>query len=334
MLAMIILLSSLGCVRVGITEGEDIIPPAVDTKTTEDKVPAVDEMYNKKATREYKLRMPGVIALSDDEKKAIKNNGHVRKDLVLDAAFRHLEEGNPFVLRYNVITNSEVTPLLQYGIPYFFGGRNFNAVMERSPDYTLWKAWQDSLYYRDGVVYFNGLDCVGFMNAVRHQAKLVPLDTKRTKEGFNQHAIASGQKGDEDSFDAFKNSVHLGNFIFVYHPNLHVLIYIGTLRNYGYTELDFADNPEILDYPLVIHCGTNAAYADWFYHLKQVGLSRYKKATVPDGGVTVSIVGYQDTRYINTVRQQKQYTSWVQMPDDTWLTVLDWRQVDEWFVFR
>ncbi len=46
------------------------------------------------------------------------------KNQYLDAAFPALEEGNPFVARYEEATGADITPLISIGIPYTFGGQD------------------------------------------------------------------------------------------------------------------------------------------------------------------------------------------------------------------
>ena len=77
----------------------------------------------------------------------------------------------------------------------------------------------------------------------------------------------------------------------------------------------------------------NAVYADWFYRIKEL-YPIFRYTTVPDGGVTISVLGYENPAVIRSVVQQKQETAWVQMPDDTWLTVMRWSNVDKWSVYR
>jgi hypothetical protein len=73
----------------------------------------------------------------------------------------------------------------------------------------------------------------------------------------------------------------------------HVLMYIGTLRDYGFTAEDGPLLAPWLDYPLAIHCGANFVYTERFtaYLAGKTGDPYYKDVLPPDGGVTVSILG-------------------------------------------
>ena len=41
---------------------------------------------------------------------------------LIEAAFELLEDGNPFVRRYEEQTGRKIEPLFPYGVPYFYGG--------------------------------------------------------------------------------------------------------------------------------------------------------------------------------------------------------------------
>ena len=314
---------------------------AMAEEKTETKKYPVDYLYNKHALDSYNIRYPTESALAPDEISAISANGSIKKSPYLDTAFACLEEGNPFVMRYNVITTSSVQPLLSSGIPYFFGGRDMKNILSRAPEYTLWKSWQDSKYYHTDVIYFFGFDCVGFIRYVQKECGIKPYTIssniyKDAKDHYLMHdyQIMQGDTINSTDWVSLPEILEIGDVFALFHPNLHSMMYIGTLRDYGYTESDFPNDPEILEYPLVIHSGTNALYADWFYKLKETGPGRYKKASVPDGGVSVSILGYNNSECIYSVRQQKQYTYYTLLPDGSWLTSIDLSGVTRYCWYR
>ena len=116
-------------------------------------VPAVGEGAAEKS------RLPAPYAPSGEEIRSVLENGDLRSLPVLDAALSLLEEGNPFLWRYNVLTGSSVQPRMPYGVPYLYGGRAESHVFAMAPEYVLQQAWTDSpKYYRTGL---RGLCAVG-----------------------------------------------------------------------------------------------------------------------------------------------------------------------------
>lgn len=82
---------------------------------------------------------------------------------MLNNAFTVLEEGNPFVERYNRITGENVKARMAQGAPYFWGAQE-DHLFAKEPEYVVVPAWQDSpAYYKTGVLYMYGFDCVGFV---------------------------------------------------------------------------------------------------------------------------------------------------------------------------
>ena len=294
----------------------------------------VDATYNKDATSGLAMRYPGPATITDEEAESIRYNGNICKSPVLDVAFSMLEEGNPFLERYNILTSSNIQPLLGSGIPYFFGGRDIKKIIIQAPAYKTWISWQDSkVYYKKDRRYFLGFDCKGFTDYLHKTAwsKEYKLQQNIKKNPNDRIVIDKDSFGNK--YTDMKESLEIGDVVAVYHPSLHTTTYIGTLADYGYTADEFPDDPSILDYPLVTHCGLNAAYADWFYRIKEEN-QIYHRTSVPDGGVSISILGYSNKNMINTIRQQKQDTSWVQLPDNSWLTVIGLEDANYWAAFR
>ena len=323
---------SLSCFSYAISSEE---APEVSPEPTP-KPLKVDAMYKKDATEGIPMRYPGEATFTTDEILKIKTNGSVEKSPILDVAFSMLETGNPFLERYNIITGSTVEPLLEYGIPYFYGGRKMYHVLSRVPDYRTWVEWQDSkIYYRKDMRYFLGLDCRGFIDYVAQEtgSEAVSISSKKNKKNDPDRLLFSFSSSDMIDWFDLASKMQIGDTIAIYHPGLHTMMYIGTLADYGYTEEDFPEDPSILRYPLVIHSGVNAVYADWFYQLKQEH-RQYRSTSVPDGGVSVSVLGFNNKAVLNSIIQQKQETLWITLPDLSWLTIIPWDTVEIMDIYR
>jgi hypothetical protein len=65
-------------------------------------------------------------------------------------------------------------------------------------------------------------------------------------------------------------------------------MYIGTLADYGYTAENAPELAKYLDYPILIHCGSNPAYKERY--AKYVG-DNHLNCNITSGGVSISIVG-------------------------------------------
>lgn len=312
------------------SEEEGSIVPVVPTKKPETH--PIDEYYNRDKKNNYVWRLPQHVNLTAKEKMSILRNGTIQKSPYLDYALSMLEDGNPFLSRYNLITKSSITPIFTYGVPYFFGGRDMGNIMSKYPEYTLWRAWQNSIYYRTDVVYFLGFDCTGFVREVWSKTDRESFESieKLLTRNTSRHIYSGTGKEQFPAQDQLISNLSIGDVLIIKHPTTHIMMYIGTLRHYGYTETEVPHLADYLDFPLVIHCGVNALYADRFFSLKQSGPVRYKQATVPDGGVTVSIIGVETNAIPFHIHQQKQETYWFLLPDDAWLTVIQMDDIREW----
>ena len=51
---------------------------------------------------------------------------------VLDAALSMLEEGNPFLARYNAENHADIQARFPLGCPYFWGGRRVNRILQKA----------------------------------------------------------------------------------------------------------------------------------------------------------------------------------------------------------
>jgi hypothetical protein len=197
-----------------------------------------------------------------------------------------LEKGNPFTYRYNELTDSKVETPYEFGLPYFFGGRDERLLLkQREP-------WQVSpaKFYVPGKIFFYGYDCVGYSRWCLNQA------------GYSNHPFLSTllHGGEYQAYDLGlpttrwkRLPLHLkiGDMMVLHHgQSYHVMLYIGTLRDYAYTEECVEEElAAFLDYPLVAHCSTNPFYYDRY--LDYIRQLQKKWIHPPDGGVMVSLLG-------------------------------------------
>ena len=83
-----------------------------------------------------------------------------------------------------------------------------------------------------------------------------------------------------------------GDLVCVKHGTFHVMMYLGTMRMFGWTEATAGEAASLLDEPLVIHCGGNPFYYDRYkVYISEKG---YRNTMPPDGGVTVSVIRQTD----------------------------------------
>ena len=222
----------------------------------------------------------------------------LEKNEWLDAAFTMLEEGNSLLLRYNAATGSDIKPLLPLGVPYFWGGRSIGMVRQRLPEYNTTTAWQSSpVYYHKGTPYLSGFDCVGFVKATCQLAGHPIRDALRNliiREYHNrgEHVWCKADDPIPQDWKKVAEKLEIGDILVLFHPGEHVMMYAGTLRQYGYTEESLPAAADYLDNPLMIQCGE-----DPFYYLRLTeyiqssGDARVARATPPDGGVNFTLLG-------------------------------------------
>ena len=282
--------------------------------------------------RRNPYRMPGPAEIDIADRVTIRNKGSITRSPYLDAAFSMLEEGNPFLERYNLLTGAGISPLFPYGVPYFIGGTKYRTLAVHIPEYTVYAAWQNTLYYRSGVNYLYGFDCMGFARWVWEQAGRDPLTTisDMLMRSESDALYCSGGKKPMPDWEKLPEVLEPGALLALTHPGNHIAVYIGTLRQYGYTPVQVPLLKDYLDYPLVIHCTVNASVANRFAWLLRNGSPRYHGVTVTDGGVCVSILGLMKTQAQHSVSQQLQMTYWFDLPDQTWLTLLDVGEISQY----
>ena len=277
-------------------------------------------------------RLPEPNPLSAEESARILKTGAVQRSPVLDAAVSLLEEGNPFLLRYNLLTGQDIQPPLPFGVPYLYGGQAESHVFAKAPDYVVQAAWINSpIYYRAGTMYIYGFDCAGYAKWVFRQAGLGAMPGASDMLGDGAHHVFRSGGKEMPPFSELASSLLPGDVLVT---DSHIALYLGTLRQFGYTPEEAPALEPWLDWPLVIHSTVHAGVADHFSYLIQNGLQKYKLATVTDGGVGVSLLGVPTDQAPGHVFQQKQDTWYFPLPDNTWLTVLPWKTGQRYCWYR
>jgi len=219
----------------------------------------------------------------------------------LDAAFPALEEGNPFAARYEEATGADITPLISIGIPYTFGGQDARYLFK------VRKITQVSKYGAVGTKCVWGFDCSGFTRWIQQQVgdpthpSLSQMILKRSQYKayrLEELVLKGGKytpsyfKGEKLSAEEIAERLQVGDLLAAKHSGRHVLMYIGTLRDYGYDEESAGEAAAFLDYPLMINCGNDPNYITRTQqYIDENGLD----AKPSKGGVTVSIVGMAET---------------------------------------
>ncbi|MBR3333203.1 MAG: C40 family peptidase [Clostridia bacterium] len=262
------------------------------------------------------------------------------------AAFELLEEGNPFVRRYEKLTGKEITPLFPWGVPYYYGGLSGSKgngwFYMAYPDYFIKMCEHGSGYFKVGERYFYGLDCIGF---TRHVYKACGLPAHpsladiMTQWEQKQYHVYDSRKGHEaPPYDQLKNTLRVGDLLVVKHEDSksrHVMMYIGTLRSFGYTAEEEPALASWLDWPLVIHCGLSPFYGERFQKLIDEYPDKYGKATTTDGGVAISLLGPKPENAPEHGHVQNTDYAWFTMNDGGYqLTVVNLTDVKYYAWYR
>ena len=279
-----------------------------------------------------KSRLPGPCEMTAEEKAVIQAQGTIMKCPILDAALSLLEEGNPFMERYNIITGSNIQPRMPYGVPYLYGGQAESHVFAKSPEYVVQEAWINSpVYYRAGVMYIYGFDCAGYVKWVWKEAGMGTLPSGKEMLNDGYRSVFHSVSREMPPFSELATYLLPGDLLVTEN---HMAIFLGTLRQFGYTAEDAPSLISWLDWPLVIHSTVHAGVSDHFDYLIHNGLQKYKLATVTDGGVGVSLLGVPVEFVPGHVFQQKQDTWYFKLPDNTWLTILPWQAGQRYCWYR
>lgn len=226
------------------------------------------------------------------------SGGSIERSELLDLAFSMVERGNPFQARYKLLTGSDTESLLPLGIPYFWGGRSYRTVVERLPEYTTREAWQSSpVFYQKGTIYLYGFDCIGFVKAVYSLAgrEIEGTVVGRRADPYclaGEHIYCDDVHPLPEDWREAARTMQVGDIMVIHHPGTHAMMYMGTLRQYGYTEEQLPALADYLDYPLMLQAGENPYCYLRFQSLISASPDRRTAGASPtDGGVCVCILG-------------------------------------------
>ena len=235
-------------------------------------------------------------------------SAEVEKNPLLDAAFSMLEKDNVFQRRYNEITGANVESLFELGVPYFFGRQvsnngkliNVTELVASYPEYAIRQCLETTKFFRSGSLYIYGLDCSGYTRWIYNQCGLPMhpgLQDMVTKHDYRKYHVYDGGTNwtsksiPMPAYNELKNTLQVGDLLVTKHRARHIMMYIGTLADYGFTAEEAPDLAAYLDYPLVIHCGPSPFYGERFQKFIDEHPERYGKCKTTNGGVEVSIVG-------------------------------------------
>lgn len=246
----------------------------------------------------------------------------LEQNALLDAAFSAIEQDNIFQRRYNELTGSHVESLFEQGIPYFFGGQvnykgklvNDKLLMEDYPLYAREKCAETTHFFRSGQLYIYGFDCSGYTRWIREKCGLEQhpgLQYMITKHDLWKYHLYRGGSNITSpipmpAYDELKDHLQVGDLLVTKHAARHIMMYIGTLADYGFTAAEVPELAAYLDYPLVIHCGPSPVYGDRFQQIIDADPERYGRCKTTNGGVEVSILGVkpEDAPYHTTVQNE------------------------------
>lgn len=212
-----------------------------------------------------------------------KHMERIEAQRFLNVALTMMDESNPVLLAYNENCGGSVSARFKYGCPYLFAGSNESSLLR--PRY----ASQDSHYYSTSKLYLGGFDCIGFARWVHNQVGMKKLPAiSETRNAAKPNRIDMQDLPSAQWAQRMKvgDSINLAG----QGGGYHVMIYIGTLRDFGFTAEQVGEQlAPYLDNPLTIHCGMNNYHTAWYtQYLKDENLT---SVTPPDGGVTISILG-------------------------------------------
>jgi len=272
----------------------------------------------------------------------------VKQDPLLDAAFSMLEAGNPFLEAYNEITGAGIEPHFAYGLPYFFGGtydymvKGEQHLFARAPEYSKRSCWEQTKFYDKNKVYLYGLDCSGYTRWIYNEVGWPRHDTLSAmineygKYGKKNH-VYSHRKGKEmPPYEELAETLILGDLLVAKEGARHVMMFIGTLRDYGFTAETAPELADYLDYTLVIHSGPNPDYGPRMqkYLDEHADDSYYSNVNIPNGGVNVSIIGVPVEDAPHQIEDSNVLYHYFELPDGYKITIWDLEAATSFCWFR
>ena len=203
----------------------------------------------------------------------------IQEEPWFDAGFQLLEEGNPFIAMYDETAGSLITSRYPLGIPYYFGGMDGEKLMQR------YYPRQTTGWYRSDRLFFRGLDCGGLTQMILQESGLEPHPHISQLVSREAGAVIFT----ENSPDRWPLLLAPGDLIAMDHGHyFHILMYVGTLRSFGWTAETAGEAAPLLDQPLVLHCGGSPFY--YYRYQAYIEEMGYKDTCPPDGGATVSVI--------------------------------------------
>ncbi len=264
----------------------------------------------------------------------------VQRNEFLDQAFAMVEEGNPFQARYNLLTGADIRSVLPLGIPYFWGGRNYRTTLERLPLYTTREAWQSSrVYYQKGTIYLYGFDCIGFVKNVYSLAgkPIIGTVVGHGAEEYcqaGQHIYCDKAHPLPEDWTEAARTMQAGDIMVIHHPGTHAMMYMGTLREFGYTEEQLPALAKYLDHPLMLQSGENPySYLRFRSMIESSSDPRTAGAAPTDGGVGVCILGV-DREDAEMVIECHDTVSRCFDVEGSCVTIMGFGNVADYFVYR
>ncbi len=204
---------------------------------------------------------------------------------MIETALSFLEEGNPFLERYNEMEGTEIEPVCPLGCPYFYGGYNIRHLLKpANPDHA-------SEYYQKDQKYLYGFDCSGFTKYVAEQAgyeRHPKISDLLNRTLYTEYEIPYAMTRSGKSLSPV---LRRGDLLAIQHMDggFHIAMFCGTLKDFGYTKetLPEALVPYIF-YPLLIHCTASSDYYERYSaYIEEHGLG---EVVPPYGGVIISIL--------------------------------------------
>lgn len=290
--------------------------------------------------RRSEVRTLTAAVMQERLKSLDLSGGTVERNPLLDQAFAWVEAGNPFQARYNLLTGAETESLFPLGVPYFWGGRSYRTMIERLPEYTTREAWQSSpVFYQEGTTYLYGFDCIGFVKAAYAQAGTPLAGTlvgRRAREycDAGAHIYCDDVHPLPEDWREAARTMRVGDIMIIHHPGTHAMMYMGTLRDYGYTAEQLPALADYLDYPLMLQAGANpSSYLRFCSLIEATGDARTASASPSDGGVGVCILGVprEAAEQVITCHDETYYCFDV---EGCCVTEMGFGNVVDYFVFR